>query len=42
MTPADRERASVIRAEIDALRAHIAARKAELAALVQSAKGRAT
>ena len=36
-----RERASVVRHEIDALRAHLAARRAELAELARRAKGAA-
>ena len=40
VTPAElAERASVVRHEIDALRAHLAARKAELAELARRAKG---
>ena len=36
------EQASVVRAEIEALRAHMASRRAELAALTERAKGGAT
>lgn len=40
MTPAElRERASVVRHEIEAARLHLAARKAELAELARRAKG---
>jgi len=42
VTPAElRERASVVRHEIEALRLHLAARKAELAELARRAKGAA-